>query len=100
MKDLIERYENKIVCDNPKCDYEILYVGNDSKLLLAFVNMPCPKCGKTLLTPDDYLLSERLINRINWINKWFGWLGIFSRETKKRLHIQVHNEIIIERHEV
>ena len=97
MRKLIERHqENLIVCDNPNCDYTFPYTGESSKLLLAFVNMPCPKCGDVLLTPEDYLISERLIKSVNWINKWFSWLTIFfSKEKNTTFGVHVHNGVKI-----
>jgi hypothetical protein len=99
MRKLIEReQQNLIVCDNPNCDFQIPYQGESEKLLLAFINMPCPKCGEVLLTPEDYLLSEKVLKAVNQINKWFSWLLIFvPRKVKhKSVCVHFHNGIHIE----
>ena len=90
MQKLIEiRRENLIECDN--CDYVIPFLEIDSK---QFIDKPCPECRENLLTEKDYLLDLRLINTINWINKWFSWLSIFCRNKKENsIKIKVHNGI-------
>jgi ssDNA-binding Zn-finger/Zn-ribbon topoisomerase 1 len=88
-----------IECDNPNCDYNI---PNETKKfdedISSYVNAPCPKCGENLLTERDYRDSVSLVKKINWINKWFGWLGYFlnSKENgknEKNYHVKVHNGI-------
>jgi hypothetical protein len=100
MKKLIDIYsKGAVICDNPGCDYSFPYEStsdNNSKILLAFVNVPCPKCGESLLTPEDYLMSERFMKRINWINKWFSWLTIFIPKAKtESISVHVHDGIKI-----
>jgi hypothetical protein len=98
MKKLIEMtQDNLIECDNKFCDFKI---PNDSKNpnvdTLKYVNMPCPKCGKNLLTYKDYLDYNHMIDHINVINKWFGWIAYFipsKYETKTT--VKVHNGINI-----
>jgi len=87
---LIEtRREISIQCDNETCDYVIPYSEEIENNTAAFINAPCPKCGENLLTEQDYLLEQRLIKTINWINKWFSWITIFSAE-KKTQSTKVH----------
>jgi predicted nucleic-acid-binding Zn-ribbon protein len=91
MKKLIEKSQNQlIVCDNPECDYTFPYSAESEKTLLVFVNMPCPKCGQTLLTPEDYLLSERLMKTVNWFNRWFSWITLFVPKNHKNATIEVN----------
>ncbi len=100
MRKLIEIHQqNFIVCDNPSCDFEIPHTGQSEKLLLAYINMPCPKCGQSLLTPEDYLMTERLMKRVHWINRWFSWLTIFmsrKEDIYKSISVHVHDGIQIE----
>lgn len=39
------------------------------------IGYPCPKCSTDMLTRRDYEDSVRMFRLIDWINKWFGWLG-------------------------
>ena len=95
MRKLIETsQDNLIVCDNPDCDFTFPYVSGSEKTLLAFINMPCPKCGQTLLTPEDYLMSERLMKAVNRINKWFSWITIFMPKNRnKTVETNIHDGI-------
>ena len=97
MRKLIERrQENLIVCDNPACDYKYHYNGTSDDLLLAFINVPCPKCGQNLLTPEDYLATRRLMKIVDRINKWFSWITIFlPKEKNATIEVNVHNGIKI-----
>lgn len=66
-------------CDNPACDFKIENRTKDPFIdAEIFINHPCPKCGWNLLTLDDYMSWKKLVNTIKWVNKWFGWLAIFS----------------------
>ena len=90
--------EDLIVCDNEACDYKIKNEGGDFNVeTKQYINMPCPKCGENLLTQEDYDMSERVRKTINWVNRWFGWLGYFSKKkniTKSKVH--VHNGVHVE----
>lgn len=89
MRKLIEKTEGSlVVCDNPKCDYTIPY-STENNELIKWINVPCPKCGENLLTVDDYLVHEKLIKMVDWINKWFSWLTLFHRKTKIQ-SVKVH----------
>lgn len=93
---LIERSQGAlIVCDNPKCDYKYPYSEEAEKVMIVFVNMPCPKCGDNLLTPQDYLVNERVLKTVNKINKWFSWLTIFYPKdaSKSTLEMQIHDGV-------
>lgn len=63
-----------IVCDNPKCKYELDIKGWP---LEYFIDEPCPLCDENLLAKEDYLLHERMMKIINWLNKWFSWTMYF-----------------------
>ena len=86
-----------IVCDNKDCDYNIPYSNEGASSIVKYINMPCPKCGENLLTPQDYLQYERLMRVIDWINKWFGWLTYFSSKKNKdkghTIYVHVHDGI-------
>jgi ssDNA-binding Zn-finger/Zn-ribbon topoisomerase 1 len=96
---LIDLYqENLIICDNPKCDYLIPNpTGDPNAECKQYINMPCPKCGQNLLTEADYNQSNSFMRKINFINKWFGWLSvitgtssIISGRQERRIKASVH----------
>ena len=95
---LIElQQECLIECDNPECDYTIKNMtGNPSEDIMQFVNKPCPMCGENLLTEEDYLQSEKTMQFINWINKWFSWLTVFIPSKKEQVfEIHINNGVKI-----
>lgn len=101
MKKLIETsIKDLIVCDNPNCDFTIpSKTGDANEDIKRYVNVPCPKCGQNLLTEKDYLNSQKVMNIVNFINKYFSWLTIFSFRNSKKQTILVHayNGIKIEK---
>ena len=56
-----------IKCDNPACDYEDMNIqwGSTPEDILAtndaYLNKPCPKCGTSLLTPEDHASVKLMI---------------------------------------
>lgn len=46
----MEIKSQKIICDNPLCNY---WVKLEAKDILKYVNTPCPRCGENLLTEAD-----------------------------------------------
>lgn len=100
MRKLIEvSREMLIVCDNPKCGYNIPYNKDSDTDLKKYINTPCPECGQNLLTEEDYLRDKKVMQTINFINKWFSWMTIFIRKPKVVTgSIYVHNGIQINSH--
>ena len=66
MDKAIEMEIKGLKCDNPECDYIDAEVPFDKYV----VGMPCPKCGKPLLTEDDYMSSMILHTIIDNLNKF------------------------------
>ena len=89
--------KNLIECDNPNCDYVIPNPTKDPNAeIIQFINVPCPQCGVNLLTQKDYLFNLETMKKVNWVNKWFGWLGSKpSDKDKTILTIKQHNRIKI-----
>jgi len=82
--------ETLIECDNPKCDYNIPNETKDPNVeTKQYINMPCPKCGENLLTQKDYDLAASFMRVVNWMNKYFGWLGYFKWRRKKEYSTSV-----------
>lgn len=99
MGKIIETYrESLIECDNKSCDYTVPFTEEEGAMK-QYINKPCPECGSNLLTQKDYELDQKVLRRINWINKYFGWLTIFqrnkSKEKNKVISIKVHDGITI-----
>lgn len=85
MKKLIEvlPVKNLIECDN--CDYVVPHPTGDINYIgYEYLNKPCPKCGTNLLTLEDLNFYKTSIKIINFLNKWFSWLTIFSRNKKEK----------------
>lgn len=63
-------YEVKgIKCDNPKCDYIDMEVEFDPE---KYLNMPCPKCGDSLFTPEDYNAMKNIMAVTKAMNEVYG----------------------------
>jgi len=80
-----------IICDNPNCGYKIPNESGDPNTeTKQYINIPCPECGENLLTEKDYLNGKRINNVVNKINKYFGWLGFFSRKKEMKTYGTIH----------
>lgn len=76
---IVIEQENLIMCDNINCDYVIPKESDDPyESIDKYLNMPCPKCRHNLLTEDDLNKYKQATSIVKFINKWFGWLSIFS----------------------
>ena len=100
MEKLIKKKESgTVVCDNPNCDVEIVIndIDNSKRVLKDFINVGCPKCSQNLLTQKDYDTYTSLIKYIDFINKWFSWITIFTPKSSKRhnVNVKVHEGITI-----
>jgi len=56
-----------VKCDNPDCDYEDMSVEwDDMELTIkTYLHKPCPKCGESLLTPEDVKTMRSLATLID-----------------------------------
>jgi len=64
MRKLIETYRySQVVCDNKECNYSVVY--SPDVPLIYYLDMPCPKCGQNLLTPEDYIQSRKILKMVN-----------------------------------
>jgi hypothetical protein len=99
MGKIIETHrESLIVCDNESCDYTVPFT-EEAGAMKKYINQPCPECGENLLTQKDYELDQKVLRRINWINKYFGWITIFtskkSNKKNKVISVKVHDKITV-----
>lgn len=95
---LIDAYQEILIqCDNPKCNYKVKNITGDPFTDVSeYLNKPCPKCGKNLLTEEDYRTSLRLGKLVKWVNKWFSWLTyIFPAKNPRTIGVHVHKGINI-----
>lgn len=99
MRKLIEiDSQEDIKCDNPDCDFVIESINPGTwGDLDKYLNMPCPKCGENLLTQEDYDDTLKLMKTVNFLNKWFSWLTIFSfgKKSQEEVTVNVHKGIHI-----
>jgi hypothetical protein len=70
-----------LICDNPKCDY--VKDAKGAPLTADNVGEPCPKCGDSLLTQEDFNKTLRFLRNVNRINRWFG--PLFGRTKAQTL---------------
>ena len=83
-----------IECDNPNCDYKVLNTSSIPDTSDTYLNQPCPECGKNLLTEDDYRRFLMFVKIVNWLNRWFSWLTIFSRKRNaSEFEVKIHDGI-------
>lgn len=69
MKDAVELSIKGIKCDNPKCDFKDDNV--EFKDYAKWLNKPCPKCGKNLLTQTDYDNTKAILEIVKITNTMF-----------------------------
>lgn len=69
MKDAIRMDVKGIKCDNPNCDFVDMSVEFED--YENWLNKPCPKCGRNLLTDHDYFITKTLFAVTNVVNKIF-----------------------------
>jgi hypothetical protein len=82
----------QLVCDNPSCDYVDV---TGQVFSPALIGKPCPKCGSNLLTEKDYNSTANLLKVIDWINRWFGWLGTSDYSKGKPVSFRIHDDTYI-----
>lgn len=80
MEKLITKLDKmQIICDNPECDFTEEIASKD---IIKFRNKPCPICEQNLLTDKDLYTYIKMIEYVDFINKWFSWLTIFWSKKK------------------
>lgn len=96
---LIEiEHTSLIQCDNKPCDFTVPVPPDGNMDTSKWLNVPCPKCGDNLLTEEDHYRYKSFMAKINWINRWFSWLTVFSKK-KPEVFAEVgfHKELKIEK---
>jgi len=74
MEEGVEVNITGLKCDNPSCDYQ--EDGVDFENYASHIGRPCPKCGWSLLTQEDYDACVRVkraasaLNAVVGITKW------------------------------
>lgn len=66
MTDNITANISGLKCDTPSCDYR-----DDSITLEQYescIDMPCPNCGASLLTQEDYDQVQKIVGVMNFVN--------------------------------
>lgn len=59
-------------CDTPGCGYTDASIAIED--YVKWVDAPCPKCGASLLTPEDYSSFLQLMESVRFINSIPGSL--------------------------
>lgn len=91
MRKIIKFEKLHIKCDSRYCDYRKQI---DINSIDGYLNVSCPKCGKNLLTQNDYENSLKLIKMVSWINLLFSWVTIFiPRKKEVNVSVNTHEKI-------
>lgn len=77
-------------CDARDCDYYEHNVSHED--YYKWIEHPCPKCGASLLTFEDYNKVERMKETINKLDcKCTRWLARLSKRfTKKKYKVEMN----------
>ena len=73
MKDALSVNIKGIKCDNPDCDYKDMEVPFSD--YTNWLNKPCPKCGKNLLTEQDYQMCKVMLNLADIVREELPQVG-------------------------
>lgn len=57
-------------CDAPGCDYIDKTIQPEQ--YESYLNAPCPKCGASLLTPEDLAMVKLLMASADYVNSVVG----------------------------
>lgn len=71
-------HAGELKCDAPTCDYVApagLYVFG-----AHLIGTPCPKCGASLLTKQDYDIMTKIKAGVDFINRLGAKLGLGTEE--------------------
>ena len=81
---VIEYSEPKTLdCDKPGCGYEEPIAGPISE---DMIDTPCPKCGESLLTQEDY---NDTLEIINVMKDYANVMNNLSKEELDKIHVGV-----------
>jgi predicted RNA-binding Zn-ribbon protein involved in translation (DUF1610 family) len=84
------REAGQLHCDS--CGHDLPF---KQEFTESLIGTPCPACGADMLTRDDYKKTLRLFAGINFINRWFGWLGSESPKAGDRqVAMKMHGETL------
>ena len=60
----------KLHCD--ECGYDL---PENQPFTAELIGCRCDRCFADMLTLKDYEATRRMFAIVDWLNKWFGWLG-------------------------
>jgi DNA-directed RNA polymerase subunit RPC12/RpoP len=82
-------------CDNKHCDFVVKEL-RPKLSMKDYIGYKCPQCNYDMLTKADHKRYEKVMQVVNFINKWFGWMG--SKADDEELivvKVDTHKEIKI-----
>lgn len=86
---------NKNQAGNLDCD-QCGYTDCNQCFAPDLIGRKCPECGADMLSEKDYKDTVRLFKVLDWINKWFGWIGSESPDQQQgynsyKMSIKTHD---------
>lgn len=79
----IEAQIGGLKCDTATCDYRDDQITVDQ--YESYVNAPCPKCGASLLTPEDFAVVQHTLLVTEFIN------SLSSEELSELINIPIED---------
>ncbi len=91
MAKAIEIKSKGVMCDNPACDFLDPNMDMPSGVegLRAFIGTPCPKCGASLLTKEDFDSMVFMFGLAQIVNDTIGSLPEDALPESERMTIPV-----------
>jgi hypothetical protein len=88
-------------CDTPTCDWRDDTIAFED--YEKYINHPCPKCGASVLTSEDYHLALTLLETFEKFKEQISDFESFSageENLKVKVHLGAHKEITVEGFEI
>lgn len=62
-----------LICDNPHCDYKDDTIKSED--YAEYIGFPCPKCGESLLTQEDYEFTQKMKTLVDLMGEFLPEVG-------------------------
>lgn len=80
----------ELCCDNVACNFVLPEPVAWSKAIIGY---PCPKCGESMMTEQDFAATSNLLSLADAVNAAFGDLGSAEPSSQSvRVGIRIHGD--------